>query len=326
MKKLIYSLALTLLTISNSHGQKKVTLYYNDNWELTTIDKSIRKREIDIDIKEMTFDGNYRDYDRQGDLIAEGSYTKGIKTGIHRVYKNKVLLSAIEYSNDEFIIRELNTPEGNNLVTDGTGKFTIQYTYFENFFEIRQWMNGVLTGEFKNGKRVGKWTYNGKHNYEETYDNGVLLKRTAKKYDIREKLNIVLSIPSHEMEKFNLDNNVFKNLTHFFESYPIQNIDSIQRSVTYPGGIKNLMSLIALNLKFPDADRQKGTQGRVIISLTIDEHGNIKNRKIIKSLSSTYDEEALRVISLFENKLCPALLNGKPYEAILSIPIIFSFG
>jgi TonB family protein len=187
-------------------------------------------------------------------------------------------------------------------------------------------MNGVLTGEFQNGKRVGKWTYNGKHNYEEIYDNGILVKRTAKQYDIKNKLDVVLSPTSHETEKFNFDKSVFKNLYSFFEAYPTQNMDSIQRSVAYPGGIKKLLSLIALNLKFPKEDRMKETQGRVIVSLTIDEHGNVKNRKIIKSLSSTYDEEALRVIKLFEDKLCPALLDGKPYEAILSIPIAFRLG
>lgn len=321
-----FSLVLTIFSVSTSFCQQEVTLYLNDNWELTTSEKSTYKREAKVNLKEMTLDGSYKDYDKKGKLSGDGTYSKGTKTGIHRIYKDETLVSAIEYTNNEFIIKELADPNGNKMVINGTGKFTIPYIYFEYYFEIRQWMDGILTGEFQDGKRVGKWTYNGKHDYEEFYEGGVLIKITAKQREIKHNLEIVLSPTSQAIEKLNFDNRVFKNLYSYFEVYPIQNTDTLQRHITYPGGIPKLMDLISQNLKFPKEDRMNKIQGKVIVSIRVDEHGNVKSYKITKPLSPTYDEEALRVIKLFEKKLCPALYKGKAHESIISIPIEFRFG
>jgi outer membrane biosynthesis protein TonB len=63
-----------------------------------------------------------------------------------------------------------------------------------------------------------------------------------------------------------------------------------------------------------------------IVSLTVDEHGNIIEQQVVKPLSPTLDAEALRVIQLYKDKLCPAMLNGKTYQSVLSIPISFRLG
>src|SRR5689334_15105781 len=64
----------------------KLTFYYNINWELTTPEKSLARREAYFDLQEMVFDGVYQDYNKDNKLIAEGYYAHGKKRGIQTVH------------------------------------------------------------------------------------------------------------------------------------------------------------------------------------------------------------------------------------------------
>ena len=334
MKKRLLIAAFILFGTAHLKGQGKIILYYNSDWELTTAEKAVVKREADLDLKEIVFDGQFQDYDKENRLICEGRYEKGVRTGDQKKYfADGTLQSRIEYKNKDFTIWELTGPNRETLMKEGTGKFSIEYIYFENFFEIRKWKEGNLTGEFTDGKRTGKWTYktkDGNRKDEEIYENGIFVKRTAftksgeRLFDKQSQVNI--SPNSKRTDAFDFDLASFSNLNAFFELNPIKNIDSITRNATYPGGMKNLTSLIALNLTFPAEARRNPTPGTVIISLTIDEHGIVKNYNVIKGLSKILDNEALRVMKLLDSKWLPALLEGKAYESTISIPIAFRFG
>jgi TonB family protein len=78
-------------------------------------------------------------------------------------------------------------------------------------------------------------------------------------------------------------------------------------------------------LKFPEEDRRLNSPKlvRIIIVLNVDADGIVKDMEILKGGSKTLNQEALRVIRLFENKLCPAIHQGRPFESKFSIPVTF---
>jgi TonB family protein len=309
------------LSVITVYGQVNVTLYYNDKLELTTKENASSRREAMMDITQMIFDGDYKDYDKDEKLIGEGSYAKGERIGIHKVYKNDSLESAIEYLNGEFAIHDLFDEHGNKVVSDGTGKFSILYSYGKSF--------GTLTGEFRDGKRVGKWSYKQpQEKYREIYNDGLLAKGTAHEiygerlYVI--PLRVVISFRSAEIEKFNYDQATFRLLYEFFERYPLLNMDTVQRGITYAGGLRQLSNEIFSNLKVVREIFTRKSPGMVVITLKVNEHGDILEKKVVKSLNQKTDEEALRIISLSQFKFCPALLNGKPFQSYFSVPITFT--
>src|SRR5882762_2213658 len=137
----------------------KVVFYYTLNWELTTHEKSFFKREADFDLMAMSFDGVYKDYDKEDKLIAEGLYSKGEKRGLQNEYFNdRSLKSTIEYLNLDFTIWELKDENREVRITGGTGQFSLNYLYVSGLVSQPVWKHGVLNGEFHFGRRVGTWT------------------------------------------------------------------------------------------------------------------------------------------------------------------------
>ena len=332
MKKHSFLLILSSLIGTIAFGQTKVTLYYNSAVEITNQDKSSFRREAFLNLENIVFHGSFKDYNKQGDLIGEGSYNNGVQSGHYRIYSNSNLITDIVYLQNSFVIWEYITQDEVSEVNKGTGKFSLDFVYYETYYEIRNWKTGTLVGEFNNGNKVGKWVYEShdkKRKYEEIYRDGKFIERLGYGKYGEDKFDSPLEITplfySTNAERFNYDNEVYTNLYRFFEQYPPVD-DSLQRNISYPGGIANLIKDIQRNLDYPLEDRLTETQGRVIINITIDEHGIVKSKQVLKSVSKTLDKEAIRVIELFEGKLCPASLNGKAYESTIAIPIVFRLG
>jgi len=130
----------------------------------------------------------------------------------------------------------------------------------------------------------------------EPMDNGV---------DLNEAITI--NIPDIPKEEVNLNNIVFY---------------SSEKLPRFPGGIKNLKNYIARHTNYPATAKENGIEGKVFIHFIIDEKGRVTNPKVIRSVDSLLDKEALKVISTLPNWK-PGMNNGKPVKVRFTIPVTF---
>jgi len=286
------------------------------NWELTTREKSFVRREAYFDLQEMVFDGVYQDYNKDNKLITEGYYAHGKKRGIQTEhFEDQSIKSTIEFSDGDFIIWQLVNDKHEFEIARGTGKFSLPYFYFFDYY-LKQ---GTFSGEFQNGKRWGTWVYRDLKKYItdiEYYRNGGFLRRThfAKNDSVSLSISkeMILSINAINTESLVYDKDSFTSLSQYFETqitYP----SSFQRSVTYPGGIKRLLRLLM------DANVPENYLS--LIKIKIDEHGQVLKTLIVRSVDPDTDARVLKSFEDRQAKLLPAIKDGKPYPTIFYLPV-----
>ncbi len=88
-------------------------------------------------------------------------------------------------------------------------------------------------------------------------------------------------------------------------------------------GMKDLYLYFAKELKYPKHLESEKIEGEVLVNFTIDKLGKIRNLKIEKSLGSSFDQEAIRVIEKMPEWI-PATINGTKIDSKLSIPLYFN--
>ena len=89
-----------------------------------------------------------------------------------------------------------------------------------------------------------------------------------------------------------------------------------------PGGQKALMEYLAANVRYPDTMEDTCAQGRVVVSFVVERDGSITEPKVVKSVHSALDEEALRVVNGMP-KWIPGSQNGERVRTRYTIPITF---
>ncbi len=183
-----------------------------------------------------------------------------------------------------------------------TGEIQMEGQYLTEEMETKTgkfiwfYKNGNIDyeGSYTDGKKVGKWIYyfkDKKVSANVEYKNGDII---SEKY-------------------WNEDGKVFTDVV------------AAKKSVEYPGGENNLRRSIQTNLKFPEEAQRNGVQGRVYVSFVIDSSGFMKNIRIARSVCSSLDKEALRVVNLLEKKWIPGKSFNRPYDFEFTIPINFAF-
>jgi len=95
----------------------------------------------------------------------------------------------------------------------------------------------------------------------------------------------------------------------------------VDKMPTFPGGIKAYGKFLNKNLKWP-GDME--STGRVIVSFYIEKDGHLTHFKIVKSMGSDFDAEALRVLKK-SPKWIPGMKDGKAVRVKHSVPINFYF-
>ncbi len=83
------------------------------------------------------------------------------------------------------------------------------------------------------------------------------------------------------------------------------------------GGLRG----IQLKIRYPEKARKVRIQGRVILQFVVDENGDIRDLRVVQSVSPEIDEEAMRVLRPARFK--PGILDGKPVKVKMSIPVTF---
>ncbi|MES2810782.1 MAG: energy transducer TonB [Bacteroidota bacterium] len=85
----------------------------------------------------------------------------------------------------------------------------------------------------------------------------------------------------------------------------------------FPGGLEALMAFIKKNLNVGNE------QGVVKVYFVIDKEGSVADIKVLNSLSSKADAEAIRIVKKLP-KWKPATQNGKAVQVSYTMPVIFS--
>jgi TonB family protein len=93
---------------------------------------------------------------------------------------------------------------------------------------------------------------------------------------------------------------------------------------TAPEPTFKMSTFIIKNIRFPDEARENNIEGKVFVSYTIDESGNVTEPAIVSSPHAVLSAEVLRLVSLMP-KWKPAIKDNKPVKAVLEMPILFQF-
>lgn len=88
-------------------------------------------------------------------------------------------------------------------------------------------------------------------------------------------------------------------------------IDKVDEKPSFPGGESAMKSYLNSNVKYPVEAQENGIQGRVIVQFIIEKDGSISDVKISRSVFSSLDREALRVVKAMP-KWNPGKLKGIP--------------
>ena len=98
--------------------------------------------------------------------------------------------------------------------------------------------------------------------------------------------------------------------------------EGFSREASFPGGNDALASYLQTNVSYPEVAMKNNEIGKVFVSFVVEKDGSIQNVKVEKGVSSSLDEEAMRVVRSMP-KWTPAVKEGKEVRAALTLPIVF---
>lgn len=93
----------------------------------------------------------------------------------------------------------------------------------------------------------------------------------------------------------------------------------VEQMPTFNG---DLMAYLAAHVKYPEAAREAGVEGRVVVEFVVNEQGNISNARVVKGIGGGCDEEALRVIAAMP-AWKPGKQNGAAVKVLFNVAVKF---
>ena len=91
----------------------------------------------------------------------------------------------------------------------------------------------------------------------------------------------------------------------------------------FPGGMKEMMKYIQSNLKYPEAAKAAGAEGKAFVQFVVKADGSISDVQIMRSTGNeSLDAEALRVVMAMP-KWRPAMNKGKAVNVKFVLPIVY---
>ncbi|MBN3582790.1 energy transducer TonB [Algoriphagus aestuarii] len=91
---------------------------------------------------------------------------------------------------------------------------------------------------------------------------------------------------------------------------------------TFKGGTEKLAEYFNENLHYPMLSKIQGIEGKVLVEFNISETGEIRNIKVLKSLTDDLDREAIRLVRNMPHWQ-PAYQNGIAQNVNYQLPILF---
>lgn len=309
---------------------------------------------VDSDISgNKIMEGNYSAGKRNGEFTffypsgkieRKGNYQNNRRTGKWEYYysngkiKQLVLFTPNERK-DDFVVTDFFDRLGHQMIKEGTGKWindSITYDILGNSSLQR------LTGQFKDSLKVGVWKLiqidNDKLIHSEKFLKGkfvsaVVFSPASNEYgttssEVMPKFPDDFNFKFRKTDSFELDSTAFPaslmyaDVTTILKTLTGNTHEIKNRKAMYPEGDYSLLEFIARNIKYPISAIERKVTGKVYVGAFIDSQGNLKEAKILYGIDKELDEEALRVVRLITRWL-PEIVDGKPVQSALTIPVTF---
>ena len=100
------------------------------------------------------------------------------------------------------------------------------------------------------------------------------------------------------------------------------NTNQIDEKPVFPGGQANLHTWLSNNLHYPAPALEDGIEGTVKVQFTVFKDGHVGDARVVQSVESHLDAEALRLVKSMPN-WTPGKVNGQPVNVTYTIPIKF---
>jgi len=254
--------------------------------------------------------GEFEYYNRKGILGRRGGYDNDKMNGNWQyIADNGTVIGEGNYVNDN------RTGEWNYYDNQGSKVQKSNYIDGKLQGEELEWFKDVLifAGNYNNDEKVGlwqSWYKNGKVDYLGEYIDG---NRTGDWKFYFESGNLA-AIEVYENGEA-IDAKWFDE-----DGNPVKAIEPYELSPEFPGGSSEMSMHIMNNFEYPELAREMGEQGTVWIEFMIYPDGIIRDIKIVVSVSSSIDAEAIRIIKLMPNWI-PGLDHNRNMPITFTIPI-----
>ena len=96
----------------------------------------------------------------------------------------------------------------------------------------------------------------------------------------------------------------------------------VEEQAEFPGGMEAMYAYIVKNLKYPEAAKEKGIEGRVFVQFVIEKDGSISNILVKRAIGGGCEEAAVEMIKNMP-KWKPGKQRGKPVRVQFNLPIKF---
>ncbi len=101
-------------------------------------------------------------------------------------------------------------------------------------------------------------------------------------------------------------------------------LEVVEQMPEFPdGGMAGLMKYFKENLRYPEAAKKAGTQGRVIVQFLVNKDGSISDAKPLRSVDPALDAEAIRLVNAMP-KWKPGMQRGEAVTVKYTVPVKFS--
>lgn len=98
--------------------------------------------------------------------------------------------------------------------------------------------------------------------------------------------------------------------------------DVVDKMPVFPGGYEKLKEYLEDNMQYPKKLKGSGIQGRVIVTFVVEKNGIVSKAKVVKSIDSALDKEALRLVNNMPRWI-PGKQNDIHVNVKYTLPIIF---
>ena len=98
---------------------------------------------------------------------------------------------------------------------------------------------------------------------------------------------------------------------------------TVERVPQFPRGMKAFSNFLSTNVRYPADSRNKGIQGRVIISFVVEKDGSLSGIRVVRGVADDIDKESVRVLGL-SPKWIPGTQNGHLVRVEYTVPINFT--